>query len=153
MRKRRQPWGVEGRKSDTSDDTLVSHGGPGNACHLRLTSNCLISFHCEEEFCRTLKLPSFLSCGITAIYLHRKTSVGIITPTSDINLKISQRKNDQGFGEPVGSGKQRKPGVSHHPPPPQLPPVCPDPSHAGPTAVSPLRMYKTGTEKMIRTAS
>lgn len=82
-----------------------------------------------------------------------KNDCGYYTSTSDINLKISQRKNDWAFGEPVGSGKQRKPGVSHPPPSPQLPPVCPDPSHPGPTVVSPLRMYKTGKEKIIRTAS
>lgn len=64
--------GVEGRKSDTSDGTLASHGGPGNACHLRLTSNCLNDFHCEEEFCRTLKLPSLLSCGITALSIGKR---------------------------------------------------------------------------------
>lgn len=78
----------------------------------RLASNGLIYSHCEEEFCRTLKSPSFVSCGITA-YLHQKT----ITTYEGYNFgSFSEEWLETGelvWGE---QGKRGVPGQPHPPP-------------------------------------
>lgn len=68
--------------------TLSCHtGDPGAAATPRLASHYVIYFHCEETFCRTLKVPSFLSCQPSSS--EKKKPIHTI---SDINVEMSRGK-------------------------------------------------------------
>lgn len=71
MRMRRQLWKLG--DADVIHQMTPLHGaGVGNhpSSEAPFLTH-LIYFHCEEQFRRTLKLPSFLSCGITHISIKK----------------------------------------------------------------------------------
>jgi hypothetical protein len=72
---------------------------PQGASHPWASSKCLIYFHCEEKFCRTLKPSQFLGSGITGIFIENSA-------LRDVNLETSQSRMTRGLRELAGQREQ-----------------------------------------------